>query len=104
MSLTPDSDPIDQPQAIELHWKAIQEGLLPIWTVYWSPTDMPDKAVARPMFIGRTEPGAPESTMLVSRACLVADTVEAVRALLPPDLFRMPRTTEDEPQIVESWL
>lgn len=104
MSLTPDSDPIDRPQAIDLHWRAIEEGLLPIWTVYWSPIDMPDKAVARPMFIGRPDGDATKSTMLVSRACLVADTVEAVRALLPPNLFRMPRATDDEPQIVESWL
>ena len=34
MSLTPDSDPIDTERAIELHWQAIEQGLLPIWTVY----------------------------------------------------------------------
>ena len=55
------------------------------------------------MFIGHVAPGEKEARMLVSRACLIADSLDAVRAMLPPDLIKQARVTDDDPTIVETW-
>jgi hypothetical protein len=69
---------------------------LSIWTVYDHPRDYPQHYVAR-----RTEIGVPS---VVTKDMFVADTLDEVRALLPPGLHRLPRYENDDPVIVEVWL
>lgn len=66
---------------------------LSIWTVYRNPTDYPGLYVAR-----RFELDRPTDDIRT------APSLEALRDLLPPGLYRLPRRDEDEPQIVEIWL
>ena len=66
---------------------------LTIWTVYRYPADYPEQFVARAWVNG-------EATDEV----LVAPSIEALRALLPPGLTRLPRSDCDPWVVVESWL
>lgn len=68
-----------------------------LWVVYDSPTDCPGKYVAR-MFV--VAGGESRATAYV----LHGPTLDAVRGLLPPGLYRLPRHDDDEPHIVETWL
>ncbi|MED5545675.1 MAG: hypothetical protein VYD90_10530 [Pseudomonadota bacterium] len=70
------------------------EEVLPIWTITKSPADFPGKFVARKHLI----PGG------VTEDHRVADTLEGVRAMLPPHLVNLGRETHDAPVIVESWI
>lgn len=72
--------------------------LLSIWTVFDHPADYPDSFVAR-----RFEVHSGGVTFATPEA-VFATSLEAVRAKLPPGLYRMPRQHDDEPQIVESWI
>jgi hypothetical protein len=74
-------------------------GRLPIWVVTWSPKEMPGSACARPQFADLDN-----DRLRVSSACLVADSVEAIRALLPKGLHQTPRFADDAPAVVEVWL
>lgn len=68
-----------------------------IWTVYDHPRDYPAEWIARCWTI---RDGQPAPTTDIRRG----PTLDAVRALLPPGLFRLDRQPGDEPQIVETWL
>jgi hypothetical protein len=65
---------------------------LPIWTVYQHPRDMPDAYVARLFLTGKP-----------TEQVVQAPTLDEVRALIPPGLYRMPRQPGDDPVIVETW-
>lgn len=65
---------------------------LPMWTIYDHPRDYPHCYVAR-LFINDRP----------SNAVMTHATLQGLRAQLPPGLFRMPRTPEDDPVIVETW-
>lgn len=65
-----------------------------MWTVYKNPRDYPDKYVARKALV----PGG------VTNDMFVADSLDEVRALLPPGLYRLSRSEHDDPVIVETWL
>lgn len=69
---------------------------LSIWTVYEQPTDYPDKFVAR-RWVTAPLP-CPTSDVLV------ADDLDSIRALLPRGLTMLPRQTNDDQAIVESWI
>ncbi len=75
------------------------DAVLVIWTVYKHPRDYPDKFVARAHIVGRCKDQSGPTTAVV-----IADTLDAVRAQLPPGLIRMPRLRDDDPVIVETWL
>lgn len=75
-----------------------RHGPLSIWTVYDHPADRPDKFVARRWEAQNGPEPVPTNDILE------ADTLEALRRLLPPHLFRMPRQDGDDPVIVESWI
>lgn len=90
MILTPET-------ATELHQQAYQQDRLPIWAVTWNPTDYPNKAVARPHFVGH-------GTESAVTAVLVAESLDALRAMIPKDLNRLERAPTDDPVIVEVWL
>lgn len=71
--------------------------LLSIWTVYDHPRDYPASFVAR-----RSE--VIDGVVQVTADMFVADTLDELRALLPPGLYRLPRFPGDQPHIVEVWL
>jgi len=73
------------------------DDVLEMWTVYDHPRDMPDCFVAR-LFLVKA--GAMEVTGIFR----AAPTLDEVRAMLPLGLYRLPRSENDEPQIVEVWL
>jgi hypothetical protein len=75
----------------------IQERCLHMWTVYDHPSDYPDGYIARLFIIDSRNPRA-------TSVSVTAPTLEEVRKLLPPGLYRLHRSPEDEPQIVETWL
>jgi hypothetical protein len=64
-----------------------------IWTIYYNTSDHPGMYVAR-----RFDVDVPTSDMFV------ADTLDEVRALLPPGLYCLPRNVKDDPVIVEVWV
>lgn len=71
---------------------------LAIWTIYARPRDYPDHFVARKFLVG------PNNQPLATQDMFVADSVEEVRALLPPGLVCLARSPSDDLRIVESWL
>jgi hypothetical protein len=78
---------------------AEQQGHLLMWTIYDKPLDRPDSFVMRPFAIipGETEPRP-------LACCLVANRVEYLRERCEEfGLGRLPRSPQDEPQIVEIW-
>ena len=81
--------------ALQEHYQS--RGVLLIWTVTTGTSDLGTRFAARPHRIGKGE----------SRPLplyLVADTLHALHAMLPPGLTRMPADPADDPVIVEIWL
>lgn len=74
--------------------------LLALFTIYKHPIDYPQAFVARRFLVG----GDPPQSVVDAEPYAVALTLEAVRAALPPGLYRMGRAEADEPQIVETWV
>jgi hypothetical protein len=70
---------------------------LEIWTIYQHPSDYPDQYVAR-----KTIASADKHVM--TNDMFTADSLDEIRALLPPALMRIPRYASDDPVIVECWL
>jgi len=70
--------------------------VLEIWTVYRHPRDHPDKFVARKSL--STLPPTMTNDMFV------ADSLDEVRALLPPGLYCLLPQFDDDPVIVEIWI
>lgn len=68
---------------------------LPIWVVYDHPTDFPESYIAR-LWDGMTN--------TATASYLLAPTLDALRARLPPELVQLARHEEDDPAIVETWL
>lgn len=66
--------------------------------VYEHPEDFPESYVARVYFVnkGRSWPS--------QEIFIVKDTLDEVRAAIPPGMFRMKRSSEDDPCIVETYL
>jgi len=64
-----------------------------MWTVFENPTDYPGHFVAR-----RFNGDWPSQTVVTAKS------LAEIRALLPPDLYRIPRQEADDPCIVEVWL
>ena len=70
-----------------------------IWayTIYDHPVDYPEHFAVRAWMI---EEGSVTAYELIG----VADTLEDARALIPAGRHLVPRTAEDFPVIVESWV
>lgn len=76
---------------------AARRGMLSMWTVYEKPTDHPDGYVVRRFDCTAEGPVATHDAYV--------GELEAIRdALWEAGLIRMPRRSDDEPQIVETWL
>lgn len=71
--------------------------VLVMWTVYDHPRDYPTKFVAR-----RSEIRGGVAYM--TNDMFVADSLDELRAWLPPGMSRMSRFPADDPVIVEVWL
>lgn len=70
---------------------------LTIWTIYEKPKDFPNSLVARRWKISA---GGKKATDCI----IIGQTLEEVRNLLPYGLTIVPRETNDDPCIVESWI
>lgn len=66
---------------------------MPLIAVFFDPKDVPGKYVARVFDLGK-----PTDMMTIK------DTLEEIRAAIPPVFNRIPRTAEDHPTVVEVWL
>lgn len=71
---------------------------LATWTIFHNPTDYPGKMVVR-KFIARNGAVIPSAEPLC-----ICDTLEECRARIPRGLILTPRSPEDDPVIVESWI
>jgi hypothetical protein len=68
-----------------------------IWTIYDHPSDYPIGFIGR-AFIITNEGYGPTYRIVTGK------TLDEVRGKLPPGLTMLPRSLEDDPKIVESWL
>lgn len=71
---------------------AMATAKLSIWVVYNSPADFPGRFVARKWL-----------NDVATSELVQAESLEALRELLPPGLYCLPRAQEDDAVIVESW-
>jgi hypothetical protein len=67
------------------------------WTIYDHPRDYPDAFVARRWVAIR-------GTVIPTNDMFVANSLNELRALLPPGLVLFPRFDGDDPNIVEVWM
>lgn len=70
---------------------------LPHYVVYARPKDYPNEYVARVLDVA---PGTVEPKEICGRA----ESLEELRKTLPPGLSRIPRSPQDDPEIVETWI
>ena len=83
------------PEHVEIHF--FYRKWLPMWTIYRpTTTDYPGKWLARMFF---TLPESKPTSVLI-----VGDSLEEVRARLPPGLFNLNRDENDDPVIEETWI
>ena len=92
--MTPEISP-ELAAALQERWT--DEGSLVIWTVTTGTRDFGPRYVARPHKIGR-------GSATPMAVYLVADSLDKLRAMLPPGLTRMSRDPEDQAVIVENWI
>jgi hypothetical protein len=69
------------------------------WCVYEHPRDYPTKYVMR-----RWDIYEGDQTLYATDDVTIADTLELIRATVPPGLHRLPRFAEDDACIVEVWM
>jgi len=67
------------------------------WTVYDHPRDYPAHFVARRWV-------AAGGDVIPTDDMFIADTLDELRALLPPGMVCFPRMPLDDPKIVECWM
>ena len=103
--------------ALYLLWPDVPIGdpsALLFWTVYQHPADFPNSWVVRPSWYNGLGAGAERQTpkpgeVFTSHHELqfgpfgIGPTLEQVRLLIPPGLYRMPRQPDDDPAIYEVW-
>ncbi len=74
--------------------RLVKQATMPIITVFKSPTDYPDKYVARVFDLDRP-----------THLAAVADTYEELLEAIPTrQMVRLERNPKDDPAIVETWL
>ena len=67
--------------------------MLSVWVVYNSPKEYPGLYVAR-----KWVNNVPTSEHIS------AESLDEIRKKIPQGLMRVPRTTQDDPVIVETWI
>jgi hypothetical protein len=76
----------------------IQQGMLPMWTIYGHPLDFPAHFVVRLHLVDGS--GEPK----VYRFGVVCDSLEEARQQVPVYCAVLPREAADDPNIVETWI
>lgn len=71
-------------------------GVLTMYVIYDRPVDHPDRIVTRKFLVSNE----PQPT----KEFLLHDSIEDARIALPNGLWRIPRSLNDEPQIIETWI
>jgi hypothetical protein len=94
-ALLPVSTRISQGDALKVQSDAAALDDVIIWTIYRRPTDYPRQYVARPHSVRQGSP------FLVH---LLANTLEEIRAMIPPHLAQFDRDPSDDIPIVEIWI
>lgn len=82
-------------------WAAVvasRSYLMRMFVIYDNPSDYPDKFVVREHQVHR------DSTHTASLQCTVFDTLDGARRSLPQGLYRLTRSPDDDPVIVEVWI
>lgn len=92
-----DKEHADALMVIMANADAMKRGALAIWTIYNRPLDHPDGFIARLHEVGKGKTGPTDKTVM-------GELDEIRHAFYRAGLTRMPRSPEDEAQIVESWL
>jgi hypothetical protein len=82
-------------RAMEVQEKSRESGDLLVWTVTYNHSDAPGLYVVRPHSTINRRPEA---------FSLRSPDLMRLRAMLPPDLYRMARNPSDDPVIVEVWV
>jgi len=77
----------------------MSDDAITFWQITHNPSDFPGKYVVRAHYVERGR-GTPRP----SHVCMVFETLEEARAVVPPGCWRFPRMAEDDPVIVESWM
>jgi len=75
----------------------IPKGELPVIAIYNSPSDIPDKYVARLWSTGSAGPNP-------TRYIAAKETLNDIRKTIPGGMFRIDRCAADDSVIVETWL
>ena len=70
-----------------------------MWTIVRNPADLPGVAYSARLWL--IEPGGLSTA---TDRLLTAPTLDQLRAMLPPGLYRLDRFADDEAAIVETWL
>ena len=78
--------------------EAVKRGALTMWTIYERPKDYPCGFVARMFEIGSGQPKPTAKTI----KSIDLDPIQ--EKLINAGLTCIPRSEEDEPQIVENWV
>lgn len=71
--------------------------VLDTWTIYYNPTDYPEKYVLRRRFVKDGTPTADEN-------CTVCDCLEEARCHVPPGKVCLQEQWTEETPAVESWI
>jgi hypothetical protein len=74
------------------------DDFLPLWVIYWNPSDFPGKHVVRRHLAG------PDHNVPDRTPTAVVDTLEEARAAIPTNTINLRRFPNDDPCIVEVWV
>jgi hypothetical protein len=96
-----DSPTSDIERIRKMMWGAVQAGRLAMWTVYRNDPEYPGEYVARLFEVGRGVTGPQQNGSM-----LASPDLEILRHILLVDLHLtvLPRSPEDDPNIVETWV
>lgn len=86
---------MDKAEAQLLHDESIRSKELLVWTIVWGTPDFGEQFICRPHMAAAD---------VWARRYLRADTLEDIRAQLPPGLTRIEPHPGDDAVIVEIWL
>lgn len=79
------------------HMVGLKQHNLSMWVIYDHPKDHPDAFVVRRWYIE-------EEVTMPDKTCLLADSLQEARELIPAGRYRIGRQANDDPVIVESWI
>jgi hypothetical protein len=74
--------------------------VMPVYTVYYNPSDFPGQYVVRRFFIegGNREPQADRTPLYVG------DSLERARSMIPHGMYCFSADDGDDAAVIESWM